>query len=416
MDLAVSLAPQTTDFASDHESGNGLYVSSASATEHSLRAEPDPDPDPPTQVTHWATPFDFIVRRGCQWKAQTFHLDFEYSDVTAFGGNLTAAHFAPWYTHDLSGLTGWSPILDWDFDGGSEVLSMTTPILEKDWVRVAEFPPYTLAQEATDWAAWEASGHCTRLQIGTSVEGRAIYCYRVTASGSHVGKKAYIVTGGGSGHEQERPSTWRAKGMLDYLTGNGTGASTLRGRRIVYIVLRNSPDTYVNGRMRVNEQGIEMNRWAKQDDNGNTAPNLAIDGVEQYAARVFYEDLMAGNGLGGIVPSVFADCHAGAGPLHVSWMNLGSASAALSSLDIASFDGPGHWPAIDDGDWINPTDPVGKWASPRVMARRFSSLACLMTEAGLVADENGTRMTTTIAQTMGVSLVRALDGWLVSNG
>jgi hypothetical protein len=413
MDIAASVTPVAAeDFTSDYEGGNGAAFASVSPTEYDLRGEPDLDPNPPNENTHWATPFDFVVRRGVQRKAITFNIDLEYVDVTAFGGNLTVNHFAPWFTYDLSGRTGWQPILDWSYDGDGEVLSLTTPVLERDWVRIAEFPPYTLANEAEDSATWEASGHCTRLQIGTSVEGRPIYCYRVTADGSHTGKKAMIITGGGSGHEQERPSTWRAKGMLDYLCGDGAGASTLRGRRIVYIVLRNSPDTYVNGRMRVNEAGVELNRWARGDDNGNAAPNLAVDGVEQYAARVFYEDLMAGNGVGGVVPRIYCDCHASAGTLNLSYA---PGSTELSTLPIATYDAPGHWCAVTSDSWIDSASAVGKWSSHRVMDRRFSGLAAILTEAALVADEQGTRMTVAIAEAMGVSLIRACDAWLVTN-
>lgn len=395
------------DFTSDHESGNGTSFARVSDTEYTLRGEPDPDPNPPVEDTHWATPFDFIQRRGALWRAMTYRIDLEYTGVTAFGTNLTVNHFAPWYTYDLTGQSGWLPITTWSYDGSGEVLSMTTPILERDAVRIAEFPPYTLAQEAADWAVWEATGHCARLQIGTSYEGRPIYCYRITAAGSHVGKEAFILTGAGAGHEQERPSTWRCKGAIDYLVGDGAGASTLRGRRICYMVLRGSPDTYVHGRMRVNEQGIELNRWS------SGAPNLAVDGVEQYAVRTFYEDLMAGNGLGGIVPSVFSDNHAAAGTPGL--LSYAPGSSGLSTLPLSTYDTPGHWPSMtSDASWVGPNPEAANF-SHRVMDNRFPAISAMVSECGLTKDEAGTRMTMAIAEAMGASFVRAIDDWMVSH-
>ncbi len=375
-------------FGSTYEGSNGANPAVLSPSIGQVDAEPDP-------TRAWTTPFDFVWN-GVVGLAPTFKVRLKWGVNSIFGDPswYTSASFMSWFSQD-DGLT-WQRCASTVYDPVAQVITITpsTVPFVLDTLRVAEAPPYTETLYAADRARWTATGFCADTVIGTSVQGRAVFRHTITdPSAPASGKKAIYLYF--SGHEQERHAAWRLKGLIDWLTGSSAEAATARRRVVAHVVLRSNPDAYVNGWMRCTATGIQTNRW------NVGPPSLSVEGQEQYAVHADVE----ARAVDASPLRVFVDFHTS----QASGEIITPESAALAALPVAFF-APGRlktpivaqsWP---QGGY---SDQVVKSRVPGVMTAFFDTAGTRYLSGELVSS--------TTAQEVGVSLIRALDAWLVGN-
>lgn len=371
--------------SSAYEGGNGTNPVILDASTVQVDAEPDPGKG-------WTTPFDFEVTGNFSNVALTAKVRFAWGTATKFSGT-PPDKMKPWYSMD--GGATWARLTVVGYDTALQVLTLVTPPVTGQRIRIAEAPPYPMALYEADLARWQATdGKCTAAQIGASVNGYPIW--RITATNSAVSdatkKRVYLT---GEWHPQERFTSRRLRGMLDSLCGTSTLAAAIRNARIIHIVLRPNPDAVAAGWMRVNAQGIEMNRWSP-------APDLAAEGPEQYAVHT---DVLA---LAALTPGlrVFIDMHTS----NAAGDYLATIDPALNTMNFWTYDGVHRL-------WQYPfTSVPGVPMSHKVVADTIPGVSTGYFDSAdatyrYPASPNNL-VTVASSEAVGMPIIRALDAWL----
>jgi len=157
------------------------------------------------------------------------------------------------------------------FDGGELVISHTP---EADVVHYAYFAPYPFERHTALILEAQASPHCTAEVLCATPDGRALTLLTLGAPDRHK-PKVWITA---RQHPGETMAEWWVEGFLDRLLDAADGvARALLDHATIYLVPNMNPDGSVRGHLRVNANGVNLNRAWKDPD-----PELS---PEVYAVR-----------------------------------------------------------------------------------------------------------------------------------
>ncbi|MDD4102480.1 MAG: SUMF1/EgtB/PvdO family nonheme iron enzyme [Kiritimatiellae bacterium] len=207
----------------------------------------------------------------------------EFADYTVWatsGGNEKSGmrRFGSW-SYDMQ---EWHPLLPVNVNNKA---TLVFPAFTQNTVYFGGEVPmaYETMLELID--GWQAHPDVTVTNIGTSVEGRAIYRVTVTAAESPYTLAQRWGHHFVNQHCYEYNAQWRIASMLDWFLSEA--AASYRQKHVGHFVLQMNVDGAHNGFGRVNCEGIDMNRsystngWA---DNLTTESRAVQKDLEQLAA------------------------------------------------------------------------------------------------------------------------------------
>lgn len=154
------------------------------------------------------------------------------------------------------------PAMEWD-DSRKEATLRFRP--ESDSVRIAHIPPYTPRDLVRLLAEVDRSPHARVEVIGKTVQGRDLHLVTVTDAGGDESARKIVWL-------QARQHAWEAgtsqvmEGALRFVTSDDERAAELRRRVVFKFVPMGDPDGCVNGKVRFNANGYDVNRhWDEVD-------------------------------------------------------------------------------------------------------------------------------------------------------
>lgn len=205
-------------------------------------------PDPGTEFMHW---FHF----RCAASEQIPH---RFGILNA-GRSRTADGWRGYRAVASYDRESWFRLPTW-FDG--QVLTFEIRP-ERPVFYLGHFAAYSLGRHARLLSWCQARPAVSVESIGESVEGRSIDLLRIGEPAP--AKRVCWITAGQ--HPGEPMSSWFVEGLLHRLLDDEDGlALALRERAVFYVVPIVNPDGRIQGRLRTNAVGIDLNRaWQSAD-------------------------------------------------------------------------------------------------------------------------------------------------------
>ncbi len=146
-----------------------------------------------------------------------------------------------------------------EFDGERLTIRLTP---RRQCVRIAYFPPYSLARHYKLIAASQRSGLATVETVGKSVDGHRLDALIVGQSPKPK-PKCWIIA---RQHPGETMAEWWVEGFLERLLSSDAVAEKLRRQLSFHVVPNMNPDGSRRGHLRTNALGFDLNRaWQEPD-------------------------------------------------------------------------------------------------------------------------------------------------------
>ena len=151
----------------------------------------------------------------------------------------------------------------------------------------AYFVPYGLERHAALIASAEASGRCRRVDLGESVEGRAIT--ELTFGTPNTGLQLWFVA---RQHPGETMAEWFAEGLIERLLDETDAVvATLLARATIHVVPNMNPDGSAHGNLRSNAVGENLNRAWLEPSAGASPEVCCVRAAMQRSGVDFFLDL-----------------------------------------------------------------------------------------------------------------------------
>lgn len=226
--------------SSHFDSGNIQVIQAQSADDIQLKIVPDSGAD----FFQW---FNFCLQ-GCRGQACRLRLL-----------NASQAAFP-------EGWSGYQAVASYDrqnwfrvpteYDGSQLIISHTP---DHDAVYYAYFTPYSYERHLDLIARFQGMKHCRLLDLGESVEGRAVELLRVTNDQVMGNKLNVWITA--RQHPGESMAEWFMEGVLNRLSRLDEFVTEALLKKVVFYLVPNmNPDGTYHGHLRTNALGVNLNR------------------------------------------------------------------------------------------------------------------------------------------------------------
>lgn len=154
------------------------------------------------------------------------------------------------------------PAMDWDEEAKQATVQLR---VEQDRVWIAHVPPYLLSRLERLLAEVQQAPQAQVERIGQSVQGRPLYLVTIAApnEGSAAKPCVWIIA---RQHAWEAPTSFVVEGAVRFLMSDDPQAVRLRRQLVFKLVPTMDPDGLVNGHVRFNALGYDLNRhWDEVD-------------------------------------------------------------------------------------------------------------------------------------------------------
>jgi Zinc carboxypeptidase/Cytosolic carboxypeptidase N-terminal domain len=161
----------------------------------------------------------------------------------------------PFFSSD--GIT-WQPVEEAIYDPGEPKLQFRITV-QSEHLWLAHVPPYTTVNLAALLRDISATPYVKSTTIGKSVEGRTIPLVTITDSEvpDNAKKVIWLMF---RQHAWEAGSSWTGEGLMRFVTSSDSRAEQIRRETILKILPLCDPDGVVNGTVRFNHYGYDLNR------------------------------------------------------------------------------------------------------------------------------------------------------------
>lgn len=176
------------------------------------------------------------------------------------GACAMTADTVPFFSEDNERWTHF-PAMDWDDQRKEATLHFQT---HADSVWIAHTPPYPLARVHKLLADVKARPGVRIDVLGQSVRGRDLHLVTVTSPGPTADRKRVWIIA--RQHGWETGTSYVLEGALRFLVSDDPQARACRDRFVVCLVPTMDPDGLVEGHVRFNALGYDLNRhWPEVD-------------------------------------------------------------------------------------------------------------------------------------------------------
>lgn len=236
----------------DFEGGNLGRVESAGTDHYRCHVKGQVDQDGRNRQANW---YYFLVDH-----ATNHVLTFDLVDLAGeynYQPNRGAItkDTLPFYSSDG---VAWQPIEEAIYDPSEPKLQFSIRV-RSDRLWVAHVPPYTTINLASLLRDLSATPYVKSETIGRTVEGRTIPLVTITDRSTPAGGKKVIWLMFRQ-HAWEAGSSWTGEGLMRFLTSSDPVAVRIRREAILKILPLCDPDGVVNGTVRFNHYGYDLNR------------------------------------------------------------------------------------------------------------------------------------------------------------
>ena len=379
------------DFSGDFEMGNGMNFVQNGTNTYQIDAEPSPFGTLTGNIYFKVT--------NVLGKNPIFNVRFNHGVNTLYQAAFffQKAH----YSYDQR---NWNIITNTPLSA-TNVWTINSPTFTQNTVWIAIQVPYHYSTDYNeDRSRWVASPFVTKKVLGKSVENLDIELFTVTNPSSPIPestKKVYYVVS--LAHPSEYFAAWRVRGMIEWALSSDPEAIRFRDVAILKATLTSNVDGWVNGHLRTNSLGRDMNR-----NYSTTGANSVLEMPEQFAIHKDIDDYMASNHI-----NVLLDSHTDLGQgadylMRPAAMPNDAAIASLTSL-MRSVDTANYL-----SDVAPPVDtfPLSTLSNALYAQYKSRGLKAFIIEGGGLKHANGVYITKTSQTISGGVMLKAFHLWL----